>query len=138
VKDRIKQILLDEGLTSGAFADEIGVQRSSISHILNGRNNPSLDFVIKVVTRFRHINLAWLMLGKGEMLGSEIVISESTAKPNPTIFSELLEASSEADVLNVDELSENQVDKSINTSRQVSKIVIFYSDSSFSMYNPNK
>jgi len=60
-------ILKTQNLTSSQFADEIGVQRSNISHILSGRNNPSLEFVTKIIKRFPDLNLEWLIFGKGSM-----------------------------------------------------------------------
>ena len=56
-------------MTPAQFADRISVPRSSISHILSGRNKPSLDFIQKVVHQFPDINLEWLILGIGEMIG---------------------------------------------------------------------
>nr|WP_250149275.1 helix-turn-helix transcriptional regulator [Flagellimonas sp. 389] len=47
------------------FADSIGVQRSSISHLLSGRNKPSLDFILKVIKTYPEVNLYWLLNGKG-------------------------------------------------------------------------
>ena len=47
------------------FADKIGVQRSSISHILSGRNKPSLDFILKVTNEFTDVDIYWLLNGKG-------------------------------------------------------------------------
>ena len=47
------------------FADKIGVQRSSISHILSGRNKPSLDFILKVTSEFKDVDIQWLLNGKG-------------------------------------------------------------------------
>ncbi len=67
MKDRIQKILRDESISSSKFADEIGVQRSSISHILSGRNRPSLDFVQKILSRYRNISAEWLLFGRGEM-----------------------------------------------------------------------
>ncbi|MFZ4401267.1 MAG: helix-turn-helix transcriptional regulator [Bacteroidales bacterium] len=64
---RIILILKTQNLSSSQFADEIGVQRSSISHILSGRNNPSLEFVMKVLKRFPDINSDWIISGKGSM-----------------------------------------------------------------------
>lgn len=67
MNDRILLILKTQNLTSSQFADEIGVQRSNISHILSGRNNPSLEFVTKIIKRFPDLNLEWLIFGKGSM-----------------------------------------------------------------------
>jgi len=67
MKDRIKQIIELEGLTQTKFADIIGVQRSNISHILYGRNNPSVEFLQKVKQIFKNINSEWLLMGEGPM-----------------------------------------------------------------------
>ena len=64
--DRINLLLKAKNKSSRQFAEEIGIQPSGMSHILSGRNNPSLDFVMKVVKRWPEININWLMFGKGE------------------------------------------------------------------------
>ena len=64
--ERIKRIISDSGLSNSSFADKIGVPRSSISHILSGRNNPSLDLIIKILRNFDDINADFLL--KGEVL----------------------------------------------------------------------
>lgn len=61
VNDKIKQILIDKSLSPSVFADEIGVQRSSISHILSGRNRPSFDIIQKVIRRFPDLGYDWIM-----------------------------------------------------------------------------
>ena len=58
---RLKKILDYYGLSASAFAEVITVQRSSISHILSGRNKPSLEFITKVVNAFPDIDLLWLL-----------------------------------------------------------------------------
>jgi transcriptional regulator with XRE-family HTH domain len=61
INDKIKQILIDKNLTPSYFADEIGVQRSSISHILSGRNRPSFDIIQKIIRRFPELGYEWIM-----------------------------------------------------------------------------
>ena len=63
---RLKKILDYYGLSASAFAEVITVQRSSISHILSGRNKPSLDFITKVLNAFPEIDLLWLLSGTGD------------------------------------------------------------------------
>ena len=63
---RVKSIMEYYQLTASAFADKIDVQASSISHLLSGRNKPSLDFVLKVLDVFPEVELFWLMNGKGQ------------------------------------------------------------------------
>ena len=62
---RLEKVMNYYGLSASAFADKIGVQRSTISHLLTGRNKPSLEFVLKVVKSFPEVNLYWLLNGKG-------------------------------------------------------------------------
>ena len=65
-------ILQAKNITARQFAEEIGIQPSGMSHILGGRNNPSLDFVLKVLKRYPEIDAGWLLLGKGAMYGSGV------------------------------------------------------------------
>lgn len=65
--NRINLILKAKNITARQFAEEIGIQPSGMSHIMSGRNNPSLEFVNKVVRRYPEIDANWLLLGRGEM-----------------------------------------------------------------------
>ena len=87
--DRIILLLKTQDLTSSQFADEIGVQRSSISHILSGRNNASLEFVTKILKRFPDLNSDWLIFGKGAMyresnaaLADKLALSDELREPD--------------------------------------------------------
>ncbi len=64
---RIAKILKEKALSNKAFAELLGIQRSGVSHLLSGRNKPSIDFVIKLINQFPEISMKWLILGKGEM-----------------------------------------------------------------------
>ena len=63
ITERVKKIMEDNELSSSQMADRIGVQRSAISHILSGRNKPSLDFVLKLCDHYNDIDLDWLLKG---------------------------------------------------------------------------
>ena len=78
--NRIELILKTQNLTPTQFADAIGIQRSSMSHILARRNNPSLDFVMKLLNRFPEISSEWLLTGKGQMLNL------GASLPSATLF----------------------------------------------------
>ena len=71
LNSRVQKIINYSELSSSEFADEIGVQRSNISHVLSGRNKPSLDFLLKIKDRFPEIQWEWLIEGKGAMIFSE-------------------------------------------------------------------
>jgi len=81
MKDRITQFLTSEGISPAEFADKIGVQRSSVSHVLNGRNYPSASFIQKMLGAYKTLNPRWLLLGEG-------TISYTKPAPvfEPTLF----------------------------------------------------
>jgi len=83
LNERISKVIEYSNLTSSEFADEIDVQRSSISHITSGRNKPSLEFIIKIKSRFPEILWDWLVTGEGEMLKSELPEKETTDIEKP-------------------------------------------------------
>ena len=70
IKDRIRMIMEREKVPPRVFAETIGVQQSTLSHILNDRNKPSLEVVMKVHQTYNYVNLEWLLYGRGEMLAS--------------------------------------------------------------------
>jgi len=67
MRDRILEFLKAENKSSAQFAEEIGVQPSGISHIISGRNKPSLDFVLKMLEKYQFLSTEWLLFGKGSM-----------------------------------------------------------------------
>lgn len=112
---RLQKVIDFYSETASSFAEKIGVQRSSISHILSGRNKPSLDFVMKVLHAYPEVELYWLMNGKGEF-------------PNETKISKSPEVNSEAPPLVSKTLSEP-------SDSEIEKIVIFYKDGTFKSFN---
>jgi len=61
--ERILAILKNKNMSPSQFADEIGIQRSGMSHLISGRNKPSLEFILKILKRFPDIDPTWLLLG---------------------------------------------------------------------------
>jgi len=78
--DRILLVLKIKNLSPSKFADEIGIQRSSMSHIMSGRNLPSLDLILKMLQQFKDINPEWLMQGNGPMLKTSQIDLFETAE----------------------------------------------------------
>ena len=62
--NRINELMEEYQLNASSLADKIGVQRSSLSHILSKRNKPSLDLILKIEKNFEKIDLNWLLFGK--------------------------------------------------------------------------
>lgn len=83
MKDRIVQFLVSEKISPAEFADKIGVQRSSMSHILNGRNYPSAAFIQKMLQVYPVLNSRWLMIGEGEMNFGNIGSGTSSFPTSP-------------------------------------------------------
>jgi len=81
MKDRITQFLTNEGISPAEFADKIGVQRSSVSHVLNGRNYPSASFIQKMLATYKNLNPRWLLLGEGSVSDTKSVLVKE-----PTLF----------------------------------------------------
>jgi transcriptional regulator with XRE-family HTH domain len=82
IQDRILTIMSIKNLTNAEFAEAIGVQPSNISHILSGRNKPSLDLVMKIVKRYPEVRLEWLLQGDGSMNKEFGIDLFSTQKPD--------------------------------------------------------
>lgn len=80
MKDRILQLVEEKNLTLGAFADEIGVERSTMSHIKAERSKPSLDVAQKILERYPEVNADWLILGKGP------IYRQKTNSREPNLF----------------------------------------------------
>jgi len=131
--ERIKELILKEGLSPGSFADAIGVQRSSISHILNGRNNPSLDMIIKMLQKFPGLNSEWLLMGIGDMYDKK----ENTVNQS---FKELsiFDPIPAAPTLPASDPDPKPIEKEEitpkKTERFVDKVLIFYSDHTYDEY----
>ncbi len=81
MKDRITRFLTKENISPAEFADKIGVQRSSVSHVLNGRNYPSASFIQKMLMVYPQLNPRWLLLGDGEMTMTTV-----QSIPAPSLF----------------------------------------------------
>ena len=79
-KDRIEKVMIKEGLNATQFAAEIGIKSPTLSHILNGRNNPSLEVLKRILDRYRTISSDWLILGIGQMY------RDSKKSQTPTLF----------------------------------------------------
>jgi transcriptional regulator with XRE-family HTH domain len=118
MNERIQLILKTKNISASKFADEIGVQRSSISHILSGRNNPSLDFIQKVLKRFPDINSSWILSGKGSMYNEGDLFSTlDEHKPDKSISEDTITDAGEG-ILS-EEISENEENQDVQEEKQI-------------------
>jgi transcriptional regulator with XRE-family HTH domain len=167
MKDRITQFLVKENISPAEFADKIGVQRSSVSHVLNGRNYPGASFIQKMLSSYRNLNPRWLLLGEGDMLDSPVL-----NKREPSIFADnqpsnitgkinspqMVEGKDKTAISTQQEVLEKTTEpisaftsKPTDQSQEVSKIlsknidnkniesiVLFFTDKTFTSYSPSK
>ena len=143
MNERIREFLLAENKSSAQLAEEIGVQPSGISHILSGRNNPSLDFVLKMLEKYQFLSTDWLLFGKGTMYKESTMqnLFEDQGIKSEAFRDNIIETITEsADTrLNLTENSDQKVTSSPNKRIEnavVKKIVWFYNDNSFEEYYP--
>ncbi|MBF4490985.1 helix-turn-helix transcriptional regulator [Flavobacterium sp. JLP] len=147
------EIILDYyALNASSFADKIGVQRSSMSHLLSGRNKPSLDFVMKILDVFPDVDLYWILNGKGtfpksndESLNSKTdSASEITKSTSPISLNENFGSTDLFSEINYQEeektesknFSENKNSNLDSGEREIEKIVFFYKNGTFKVYVP--
>lgn len=129
IQDRIQMIMRMNNLNASQFADKIGVQRSSISHIISGRNKPSLDFLQKTLDKFPRVNADWLITGK---VKQEQTVTNVTGSNQ--LKEEPLAEYKKTPPLEQTEKEEVQIK---GNAPQVEKIVWFYSDGSYRIFENN-
>jgi transcriptional regulator with XRE-family HTH domain len=155
--DKIKQVLALKQLSPSQLADEIGVQRSSISHILSGRNRPSLDVIQKIVRRYNDLTYEWF-LDEADLQSSIAAQSISqrpeTKSPTPASAGRSLrtaQGGTSQSVVNptphhLDLIDNNRttIPKQVVSNweeigvelPQIDRILIFYSNGTFKEYKP--
>ena len=143
MKERLLEFLRTENKSSAQLADEIGVQPSGISHILSGRNNPSLDFVLKMLEKYQYLSTDWLLFGKGTMykdkqmqtLFDDADIVER--KPGTgSVPDEPYRQIPESHLIDKDPVRMKVSDVEKKEISSLSRIVMFYDDDSFREYLP--
>ncbi|MEA2042456.1 MAG: helix-turn-helix transcriptional regulator [Bacteroidota bacterium] len=108
IKDRIEKVIEAENLTNTKFAELIGVPKSSISHIINGRNKPSLDLVTRTLVTFSTLNSEWLLFGRGQMYKND-------RPENNTLFSnETIEKKEEDNISETEPTEESSLNETKN------------------------
>jgi transcriptional regulator with XRE-family HTH domain len=142
MKERLLEFLRAENKSSAQFAEEIGVQPSGISHILSGRNNPSLDFVLKMLEKYPFISTDWLLFGKGSMYKDPRMqtLFDEESVINQNADSKLSEdgqvKSDNNQHVTIKKQSVDDIFKGEGSS--ISRIVWFYDDKSFEEYFPRQ
>ena len=153
MKDRITQIMQKEEMTAAQFAEKIGLSPSSLSHILNGRNNPSLDVVMKIHKACSYVNLPWLIYGEGVMEGlPEAPQSEGLGVSGISLFDESAffapegtderenrkEMASKSPVFTPKEIVREEIKYVEKPARKITEIRIFFDNGTYETFRPEK
>ena len=128
-------------VSASGFADSIGVQRSALSHLMSGRNKPSLDLIMKIVESYPEVDMYWLLNGKGNFPKENV----PEIKPGPPtlsksqatdLFSSNDNPEENAVANNAMEEQSHKIDKSQSSSTDIEYIAVFYKDGTFKKYRP--
>jgi transcriptional regulator with XRE-family HTH domain len=126
MKDRIKSFMDFKSISAAELADSLGVQRSNVSHILNGRNYPGATFIEKFLVTYPELDARWLITGEGDMLSSR-----TTAQTVPDIKRDDLPRSQVRKPPQKDDVPD------LSNTRKIERIMVFYTDKTFTEYSPS-
>jgi len=140
---RLERFLAAENISQSQFADTIGVARAGVSHIIAGRNKPGFDFIENMARHFPTLNLEWLITGKGKMYKTDRTeetlfhdeISEPIAQAAPSVQTASEAQTQPTQVKQTKSSNPVPIKNLPDIKRVVSKIVVFYSDSTFEEFN---
>ena len=134
VTKRVKKIIEYYNISAVDFANKVGIQKSSVSHLLSGRNKPSFDFVNKLASAFEDVNIDWFITGKGKMIirDDKIHGAPSTTgnlNDNDTIVvNKKVDIKKKTSVMEVKKETDNNI-ATINT--EVNTMILIYDDGTF-------
>lgn len=142
IKDRLSHILRAKNLTATQFAEMMQIQPSNVSHLLSGRNKPSLDFLIKLKDIFPEYSFDWIILGKKPITISE---RQHVIKENDVVeIKQLFDNDSERNLFdfteeNNDKVLEEKLDQvKLDSEKQVKQLIYVYEDHTFEIYDIRK
>ena len=135
--ERIKLLMDHKSLTASQFADSMEVPRAIVSHILSGRNKPSLDVILKIAGAYPDVNLEWLLLGSGEMLTTLAANTTEYSPPSPSNLP--IPEKPETEPAHQDKSDKVQSiaspdfvnEKLFASKKAIIQVMIFYSDGTF-------
>lgn len=144
MKERLLEFLRAENKSSAQFAEEIGVQPSGISHIISGRNNPSLDFILKMLEKYPFLSTDWILFGKGTMYKDArmqtLFENEKASENQNNAKSSLNDDMNAISLFNDDEPGKQIPGARSGTGKKgsLSRIVWFYDNNTFEEFFPGK
>ncbi|KJF42118.1 helix-turn-helix domain-containing protein [Draconibacterium sediminis] len=135
MKDRIKNFIEVKGISAGELAAVLDVQRSNISHILNGRNKPGASFIEKLLLEFPDLNARWLLTGEGDMFSGQVTPDNSPQQKLPIVEETIRQQPLAEQPVKKNIIPEENIDKTISAlDSEIDKMVIIYRDGTFNIY----
>lgn len=158
MEDRIRKFMEFKGITAAELADTIGVQRSNVTHVLKARNKPSFQFIEKLLQVYPELNAKWLLLGTGKMVEGpskeRTLFDQVSETPPAPVIKETEKADVKAIIaepsvmeskhsLNQQETekkmpSEEVQDQFFSSEKSIERLIVFYKDQTFKVYNPSR
>jgi transcriptional regulator with XRE-family HTH domain len=148
MKDRILKLLGEEKISASEFADKMGIQRSNVSHILNGRNNPGYSFIQKILETFPLVNPRWLITGEGSAYEDRNMSSVLDLNSKGLFSDQSVNEISSSEKQSVKEAASDLIEKSIHLKkyqssvnqevipRKVVRVMFIYNDHTFEDFLP--
>ncbi len=138
--ERILELMRSKKMNAAQFADELGIQRSGMSHLVSGRNKPSLEFVMKVLTRFPEVPADYLLFGRKTDIGER----DNPSIPENPVANVVADTAVQHDLFSMTDkepaetLLESPVKpvKKGKNEKRTEKILFCYSDKTFREYDP--
>lgn len=129
MKERIKQYMDYKSISPGELSSLLEVQRSNISHILNGRNKPGAAFIERLLKSFPDLNARWLLTGEEQMVMNTAIknIEQVSTQPDKVTIKKELQLPL------ADSLSSNDID--LSEDKKIERVVLLYTDGTFTDFN---
>ncbi len=157
MEERIRKFMEYKGITSSELADSIGVQRSNVTHVLKARNKPSFQFIEKLLQEYPELNAKWLLLGTGNMVDSPSksrTLFDQIPEPVKTsVEKEEKVAEKKVEIADIPLQSKDVYTQPIveskksedsfpeqllGTEKPIERLIVFYKDQTFKVYNPSR
>nr|WP_319509279.1 helix-turn-helix transcriptional regulator [uncultured Draconibacterium sp.] len=135
MKDRIKNFIDAKGISAGELAAVLDVQRSNISHILNGRNKPGASFIEKLLLEFPDLNARWLLTGEGDMFSGQVSVASAPQQKLPMVEETRKQQPLTEKPIKKNVITEENIKTPITApNSEIDKMVIIYRDGTFNIY----
>jgi transcriptional regulator with XRE-family HTH domain len=157
MEERIRKFMEFKGITAAELADTIGVQRSNVTHVLKARNKPSFQFIEKLLQVYPELNAKWLLLGTGKMVDGPskertlfdqvIETPAQTVKENEKVVEKVIiseEPTPESNQSLITPETEKKIpseevqDQFFSSEKPIERLIVFYKDQTFKVYNPSR